>query len=686
MKSKVVLATLAAIVAGLVVLGLHAGEPAKKADDKAVQIKEDLTLREQILARQFQEFLQSLLKLQQRLERSPKQEDRDRAVNLKRAIEKAQDASIATQFDQLVDFLKTQRFSNISDVKEASDRAEKLATNLRELLAILREDSRAAKLREERERLQELIKALEKVIHDQKVVEGQTRSGRTDKDELHSNQVKVTNDTRAIGDKIDKHTGGEAKNTKGQNKDGKGEGKKGEAKDVGKSSDSQKAQGKEAGKSGDPKGGAKGGEAKSAGAKSDQAGESKSGKGGDANAKSAKGGDPKSGGEAKSGGQDGKDGQEAKSKDAGDKSSLREKSEAKGAEKKDDPAAAKKGDPKDSSAKAAKSGEQSGGAKSGGDPKQGEAKSGSSSSGQSSAKSSGEQKGDEQQANSKSDPKQQQAQQNAPVGKQQIQDAQGHQHKAEDNIAKKKNQPAGENQIQAIEDLEKAKKKLEELLRQLREEELERLLAALIVRCERMLAMQIQVLHGTEQVAKGIDLNPDKKANRQNQQDSLKLSDDEKEIVLEASKAIEMLEAEGSAVAFPEVFQQVREDMKHVQRRLGIVDVGQVTQAIEKDIIDTLKEMIEALKKARQELDNKKNPPNPNQSPPQDQKLLDKIAELKMIRSMQLRVNGRTRVYGEQYQGEQASDPGISRELRNLSDRQERIFEVTNRIAKGDNQ
>jgi hypothetical protein len=226
----------------------------------------------------------------------------------------------------------------------------------------------------------------------------------------------------------------------------------------------------------------------------------------------------------------------------------------------------------------------------------------------------------------------------------------------------------------------------------MREEELERLLANLQARCERMLVMQIRVLDGTQSVAAAIEANADKKANRFNQKDSLKLSDDEKEIVGEATKAIEMLEAEGSAVAFPEVFQQVREDMKHVQRRLGVVDTGVVTQGIERDIIETLKEMIDALKKARKELDDKKSPPGQpkaGQKPPQaDQKLLDQIAELKMIRSMQKRVNDRTQLYGKQYQdleGEQTANPVIRTELRNLSDRQERIYDVTNRIAKGDN-
>jgi hypothetical protein len=202
-----------------------------------------------------------------------------------------------------------------------------------------------------------------------------------------------------------------------------------------------------------------------------------------------------------------------------------------------------------------------------------------------------------------------------------------------------------------------------------------------------MLAMQIGVYNSTKGVDAAVKQNPDKQPNRENKQDSLKLSDTEGEIVVEARKAIEVLEAEGSAVAFPEVFQQVRDDMIHVQRRLGVSDVGEVTQTIEQDIIDSLKEMIEALKKAKEELDKKKNNPSPpSQSPPpQDSKLLELIQELKLIRSLQIRVNTRTTTYGRMFKGEQTSDPGIRRELTNLSERQERIYEVTNRLAKGDN-
>ena len=63
-----------------------------------------------------------------------------------------------------------------------------------------------------------------------------------------------------------------------------------------------------------------------------------------------------------------------------------------------------------------------------------------------------------------------------------------------------KNEQASDKQNQAIEKLEAAKKELERLLRQLREEEIERVLAQLQQRCEKMLAMQQMVLAGTVNV------------------------------------------------------------------------------------------------------------------------------------------------------------------------------------------
>ena len=697
MKSRVLLAFLS--VAALTIVLARAQEPGKKADPKGTQIADEAALKEQILARQFAEFEQSLLKLKQRLERSPKREDQERAKILQKALDECRAAGLGAQFDQLIEQLKKQGLNNVGETKLAYERSAKLAEHLRKIVALLREDTKAAMLREEKLTLEKTIKEIEKLILKQKIIQGQNDVGKTEKIELGLNQNKVTKETADLAKKMAGGKG-DPNDLKGKAKDGKtkGDGKAGEAKNVGKHGEKSEAKAGGKGsenKPGEAKAGAKGSKGSEA-----KPGESKSGKGGEAKSGQSKSGKGGKGGEAKeSKSGQGKEGdKEGKAKEAGkdaDGSKIKEKQgEAKSGEKKESDnkqgeakSGSKSGDSKQSGAKGSKAGDsKSGESKAGAQSKQGEAKSGSQSSGQGQSKSGDAKSG--KQPDSKGDNAKKGGDSPPPTasGKKQVEDANYKQKQAEDNIAKENKKGASDDMGKAIDDLEKAKKKLEDLLNQIREEELERLLAALQARCEKMLAMQIQVLAGTETVFKAIESHKDKKPARADQQKSLQLSDDEKEIVAEATKAIEMLEAEGSAVAFPEVFKQVREDMKHVQRRLGVVDTGVVTQAIEKDIIDTLKEMIEALKKARQELDNKKNPPSNNPPPPpQDQKLLDQIAELKMIRSMQIRVNSRTEIYGKQYNGEQAGEPAIVRELRNLSERQERIFEVTNRIAKGDN-
>jgi hypothetical protein len=268
-----------------------------------------------------------------------------------------------------------------------------------------------------------------------------------------------------------------------------------------------------------------------------------------------------------------------------------------------------------------------------------------------------------------------------------LQEAGYDQKSAENAIPKDQTKIALKNQADAIQKMEEARKKLEKLLQQMREQEIERVLAALLARCEKMLALQQQVLLGTVDTDAAIKRTADGKPTRDHRIESLKLSDKEKEIVQEANKCIDILEAEGTAVAFPESFQQLRTDMMHVQKRLEITDVQDLTQDLEKDIIVQLKDMIDALKKAqeKQDPDAGKSGKSGKSGPPPDPKLLELVQELKMIRALQKRVNDRTTVFGKKIEGEQAADQQVVRELRILADRQQRIQEIVRRIANGDN-
>ncbi len=595
------------VLVAIGVLGLvyawvvHADEPAK-SDPKPSITKDELALKKEIDARKFRELQQALLRLAQRLENSSKPEDRERAASIRKAIDLASTSGVDTRFDRLIGLLKKTKELNLEEVTEAMNDTKMLVADIRAILALLLSDNRDERLKEERERLAELIKRLEKAIRDEKMNRAQTEGGRADKRDLADAEAKNIKQVAQISKDLKKKD--EEKNptikTKKQKKDAK---------------DDQNKEGKDGkGKDG------------------------KDGKGKDGKSKDGKSGEGKDGKKS-----DGKDGKSGESKDG------------------------KKSDGKDS--------------KEGGKKQSGQKQSGQ--------QQNGQKKGEQKQGEQPDEQDKQQDNPNDPTpGQKQVQDAEKYQRQAVENIDKDKRDEASKNQTKAIEELEKARKKLEEILRQLREEEIERLLAALQARCEKMLQMQTAVYNETVLVDKAFGPSPNKESesNRGNVQKSLDLSKRESLIVDEANKAIEILEAEGTAVAFPEVFHQVRDDMKAVERRLGRADVGSVTQVIETDIINTLKDMIEALKKAQQDQQNRRQQQQQQQqNRPQDQKLVDLIAELKMIRAMQIRVNSRTRSYGEQYTGEQAAVPEIQQELSDLAERQHKIFDVTNNIWKGKN-
>jgi hypothetical protein len=249
---------------------------------------------------------------------------------------------------------------------------------------------------------------------------------------------------------------------------------------------------------------------------------------------------------------------------------------------------------------------------------------------------------------------------------------------AEQKLKEAQKQGAAEKEEQAVRELEQAKAELEEILRQLRQEEIARTLAMLEVRFKKMLQIQIEVYEGTVR----LDQVPEADRTHNHEIESSRLSGRELQIVGEADKAILLLREDGTAVAFPEAVEQMRADMQQVVERLAQTKVGQITQSIEQDIIAALKEAIEALKKAQKDQDKKKKKPSQQNGEPQDPPLVDVLAELKMIRALQLRVNNRTERYSKLIEGEQADKPDLLDALGKLSERQERIHRVTRDLQK----
>lgn len=252
---------------------------------------------------------------------------------------------------------------------------------------------------------------------------------------------------------------------------------------------------------------------------------------------------------------------------------------------------------------------------------------------------------------------------------------------AEQKLKEAQREGAVEKQEEAIRELEQAKAELERILRQLREEEIERLLTMLEARFTKMLQMQRAVLEGTIK----LDKTPEAERTHSHEIESGRLSSREAEIDLEAEKAMNLLRDDGTAVAFPEALDLVRQDIRQVVQRLAQAKVDKITQGVEEDIIAALEEMIKALEKARKDMEQRRQQGQPQQGQPADPPLVDLLAEVKMIRALQIRVNMRTDRYSKLVVGEQAQNQDLIDALQKLAEQEQRIEKITRDLSTGKN-
>jgi hypothetical protein len=304
--------------------------------------------------------------------------------------------------------------------------------------------------------------------------------------------------------------------------------------------------------------------------------------------------------------------------------------------------------------------------------------------GQPKSEGEGQPKSEEKQAQSDQPEGQESEQepgQDAAPARQRLEAARDRMKQAEDKLRQAERKGAVEKQEEALRELEQAKAALEEILRQLRQEEIQRMLAGLEVRFRKMLDMQRDVYEGTVR----LDKVPAAQRTQSHEIEASQLSSKEGQIIAEADKALLLLREDGTAVVFAEAVEQMCDDMQQVVVRLSQAKVEQITQGIEQDIITALEEMLDALKKAQKDQEQKK-PQRSAQGQPTEPPLVDGLAELKMIRALQMRVNTRTQRYSQLIDGEQAEKAELVEALQRLSERETRIHRVTRDLEMGRNQ
>jgi hypothetical protein len=241
---------------------------------------------------------------------------------------------------------------------------------------------------------------------------------------------------------------------------------------------------------------------------------------------------------------------------------------------------------------------------------------------------------------------------------------------------------ARSEQEQALEALETARAELEQILRQLREEEVERLLVQLAARVRQMLKAEVAVRSGVgEAVADG---GP---TGREQELEAARLAREQAKIGAAARRALTLLRDDGSAVAIPQALEQVRDDSDEAARRLERGDLGGTTRGLLDDLVVALEEMLAAVERARtdrqQQAAGRQGEGRPAR--PGEQPLVDALAELRMIRSLQARVNTRTarlaQLLGDGV--DHVEEPELRAALGRLAERQRLIERAAFDIVQG---
>lgn len=230
---------------------------------------------------------------------------------------------------------------------------------------------------------------------------------------------------------------------------------------------------------------------------------------------------------------------------------------------------------------------------------------------------------------------------------------------------------AKQDQRSALEQLQQALDALDDALRQVRREEREETLAALEARFRSMLTREQQV----REVVVTLD---EKGVDNWSRVDELQLAESvetQQGVNEDCQATLRILLDEGTTVIVPELMRQVMVDMADVSARLDRSDTSAETQRVLSDIIAVLEEILEEIERKREADARFEKTAQPSGDGPRP--LLPGSAELKLLRSSQMRLNERTRELGV---SKSAVDEDGGPVMQELSQRQRRLAELARRM------
>lgn len=252
--------------------------------------------------------------------------------------------------------------------------------------------------------------------------------------------------------------------------------------------------------------------------------------------------------------------------------------------------------------------------------------------------------------------------------------------KASQSLDDENTEEAEQEQRDAEQQIDKALDEIEERLNQLRDETREEKLKRLEGRFAEMLERQQNVSAVTIEVE-------DKKLNlgalqRRDQLVVLRLATDEVEIAELGQQAYDLLLEDGTSDVFPELVQELIDNLNSSAQLLQEERTDQLTQLLQQEIESTLIDLLEALAESKEKGNENGGGGGGGGG---DQPLLKRSAELKMLRAAQLRLNRKTRQLDNIRSSKTQEDASLDLEIGKLSEIQSKLQEMAEKIMESDN-
>ncbi|HET6573562.1 MAG TPA: hypothetical protein VFG68_08170, partial [Fimbriiglobus sp.] len=217
------LPALLAAAVGLFALtsGLTAQPPAKPApaDTRTVG---DLRTPQERNAELFRKFQRELLSLAQKLERSNRPEDKERAKVIYAALDLSRKENVEAQFQKIIAGM-VRGTGNLQDLNRILGEDQQLTKALQDILTILLTDDESARIKAEIAKLEAFLKEARAILRQQQTIRAMTDAQKGKPDRLAKNQDDLAGKTKDLGERM----GGDKKD--GKQGDGRG-GKEGIAK------------------------------------------------------------------------------------------------------------------------------------------------------------------------------------------------------------------------------------------------------------------------------------------------------------------------------------------------------------------------------------------------------------------------------------------------------------------------